>query len=465
MGEYTRRMDLKITLDLWDWTKGSKTDTLDITNDVLNYRFQKSIKTPAGSCQLAMLPQSTDTHILDIVNPMDVLKIFEFGNLKYVGYIHRISYSGSIGKDGNPARQATITAPQFGGLLQTASIGFGMGTALGAPEDELASGAAELYGALRKGVTDGFSYKEILTILVDSFRTYLETLAGGTAANFLTYLQEYLDTTTGLTSTLTPLLPRSFEMYSGTEQTLTFWQVAEQLVQKPFNELWIDNGPRKVFIDGENIELPEKSCFVFRETPFDGTVGGVSDKSFTNMDPIYIDKDHLLKFDLARSMDEVYSVYSVKEAAFKLDDITRILLGLWEVDRARIGKYLFKPLVSELFYTRVEKLDEAAIEDQTSAFQSAGTEAAQTLKAWFENNDNYLSGALTHMIPTDPALDPKIGDKVSIYGIEGFFYVEGIAHTWSYGGSLQSNLTVTRGWNREKRIEMKDRIFRRNRLR
>lgn len=464
MGEYTRRVDLKVTLDLWDWSNGSKKETIDISNDILNYRFQKSIKTPAGSCQIAVLPQSADTHVLDILNPMDVVKIEEFGTLKFVGYVRRISYSGSIGKDGRPSRQATITAPQFGGLLQSASIGFGLGTALGAPEDELSKGAGELYVAIQKGILDGLLYKEIITLLIDNFRIYLETLAGGAGANFLTYLSEYLDTTTGLTSTKTPLLPRDFALYNGTEQTLTFWQVAEQLVQKPFNEFWIDNGPRKVYIDGDNVELPAKSCFVFRETPFDGTVGGVSEQAFSSIDPIHIDKDHLLRFDLSRSMDEVYSVYSVKEAAFKLDDITRILLGQWQVDKARIGKYLFKPLISELFYTRVEKLDEAAIEDQTAAFVTAGTEAAKTLKAWFENDDEYLSGTLTHMVPTDPALDPKIGDKVSVYGIEGSFYAEGIAHTWTYLGPLQSNLTVTRGWNRNERIEMRDRIFRRNRM-
>jgi len=463
MGEYTRRMNLKIELDLWDWAEGSKKDTLVITNSVLNYRFQKSIKTPKGSCQLAMIPQSVATHILDIVNPMDVVKISEFGTLKFIGFIQRISYTGSIGRDGKPARQATITASQYGGLLMDATIGFGLGTALGAIEDELASGAALLYKAIADGVKDGVSYAEILTLLIDNFRTYLVTLK---AENFVTYLEEYLDTSTGLTSAKTPLLPRSFELYNGTEQSLTFWHVAEQLVQKPFNEFWIDNGPRKVNIDGDVVELPAKSCFVFRETPFDGTVGGVSgNQLFTGIDPIYIDQDHFLRFDLARSMDEVYSVYSVKEAAFKLDDIIRMLTGQWVVDVARIGKYLFKPLITELFYTRVEKLEEAAVEEQTGTFETAGREAAETLQAWFGNNDEYLSGAISHMVPLDNALDPKIGDKVSVYGIDGFFYVEGIAHTWTYQGPLQSSLTVTRGYNRASRIELKDRIFRRNQIR
>ena len=459
MGEYTRRMDLRIELDLWEWSGGSKKDTLIITNDVLNYRFQKTIKTPKGSCQLAMLPQSTSTHILDILNPMDVVKIYEFGTLKFIGYVQRISYSGSIARDGKPNRQATITAVQFGGLLVDAQTGFGLGTALGKKDEELQKYSSEFNLAISRAVSDGVTYSEIVTVLIDNFKDMLTNLGG---KNFLTYLNAYLDVKTGLTSTSLPFLPRQFELYTGMERTLTFWQLAEQLVQRPFNEFWMDNGPRKVNINGEVIELQAKSSFVLREVPFDGTVGGVSNKAFSSIDPINIDRDHLLQFDLARSMDEIYTVYDIKHAAFKLDDTARILLGMWIVDKEKIGKYLFRPLMSELFYTRVENPDETSVEAQNKEIEDAGQNAANTLKAWFENNEDYLSGAITHMVPEDGNLDPRIGDKITAYGFDGYFYVEGIAHTWAYQGPLKSNLTVTRGYNKTKRIALKDRIFRRN---
>jgi hypothetical protein len=218
-----------------------------------------------------------------------------------------------------------------------------------------------------------------------------------------------------------------------------------------------------VSIDGELVELSAKSCLVFRETPFDGTVGGASDQSFSNIEAIHIDKDHLTRFDLARSMDEVYSVYNVKEVAFQLNDIARIFTGQWKIDYGLIGKYLFKPLIAELFYVRPEDSDGKTL-IQEGEMQTAGQNAADTLKAWFENNEEYLSGSISMMVPSDANLDPKIGDKISVYGIEGFFYVEGIAHVWQYQGTLKSDLTVTRGYNKGKRIELKDRIFRRNQL-
>jgi hypothetical protein len=317
--------------------------------------------------------------------------------------------------------------------------------------------------AVENAVIDGMVYAELLALLYDNFKAAIAALD---ATNFVTYLDKYLDSTTGLTSSKQPVLPRTFELYTGMEQSMSFWQVAEQLGQKPFNEFFIDNGPRKIFIDGESVELKDKSYLIFREAPFNGTVGGVSDTSFDNMgDGIYVDKDHLTRFDLARSMDEVYSTYSVKEAAFTLGEIERILLGQWEVDLERVGKYLFKPLVTELFYTRVESIDTTLADVTQRDLETEGKNAALTLRAWFEHNDEYLSGVVSHMVPSDSDLDPKIGDKLTVYGIKGAFYVEGVAHTWAYQGTLQSNLTVTRGYNRTKKIELKDRIFKRNRIR
>lgn len=467
MGEYTRRIDLKIEIDTWDWTKGSITETLDVTKDILNYRFQKTIKTPKGTCQLSVLPQSADTHILDTISPMDVVKISEFGILKFVGYIQRVSYTGTINKDGTPNRNATITVGQFGGLLVDANVGLGLGTAMGKSDDLLYIAATVLYKNIANAVKDGVTFTELISLLVASFKTYLTNLE---ATNFLTYLDTYLDIETGLTpkkggSTKKSLIPRTFEMYNGTENSLSFWSAAEQLVEKPFNEFWMDNGPRKVFIDGKSITLPDKSCFVFRETPFDGTIGGVSNKSFSNMESIYIDKNHFLRFDLARSMDEVYTAYVVKNAAYRFEDLARMLLGKWGIDKIRVGKYLFRPLITELFYTRMESIESVKVEVPIHTLEDVNQNATDTLKAWFENNDDYLSGALGMMVPSDPDADPKIGDKVSVYGIKGFFYVESVAHTWQYQGPLKSDLTVTRGYNENKRIELKDRIFKRNPIR
>lgn len=457
MSEYGRKIKLRIEVDLWKWPAGSLSDTEDITSDVLNYRFQKSIKNPAGSCQISMIPQRTKTHIMDIINPMDVVKIYEFDTLKFVGTVTRISYSGSIGRDGKPNRDATITCQQMGGLFTTASVGLGLGTALGRPSDFLFNAATSLNLNLRNAVADGISFAEITALVIDSFRDYLTELGG---QNFATYMDQYIDASTGLAASESPRLPRSFELFSGTEQSVNLWQLLEQMVERPFNELWIDNGPRNVNIEGSNVALPEKACMVFRPTPFNGTaIAGANDAAFDGLPTVNVDRNHLLSFNLSRSMDEVYTMYSVKEAAFMLSDIARLLLGQAVVDEERVGKYLLKPLITELFFTRMETKEGDSQELTEGQMASAAEQSATTLFNWFKNNDLFLSGAISHMVPEDNEEDPKIGQKVSVYGIEGYFYVEGIAHLWNYQGPLRSDLTITRGFNRGERIELKDRIF------
>lgn len=459
MSEYSRVIDIKIEIDRW--SGGSLQESKDVTRDIENYRFQKSIKAPQGSCQLSILPQSATTHIMDIIKPMDVVRIREFGVVKFLGYITRVSYDGMINPDGKPARHATITCQQFGGLLVSAAIGLGLGTALGKEDDPFVAGATELLVAIRNLVDeDGTTFAELVGALYTNFRDYLSAIG---ATNFLTYLDTYFDAESGLTSAETPAIPRTVELYTGTEQSLTFWQLAEQLVQRPFNELWIDNGTRQVSIDGQNVDLPEKACLVFRPAPFNGTVTATgSVDRWDELPIIEVSNDHLIRFDLARSMEEVYTFYSVKEPAYDFADNLRLLYGIPSVDEDRVGTYLFRPFVSELFYTRVLDTKGEIQQFTKGQAETVAQRAADTLLNWFQHNDEFLSGVIQMMVPSDPSLDPRIGDKVRVYGIDGEFYVEGIAHTWSYLGALKSDLTVTRGYNKQRSIELKDRIFRRN---
>lgn len=459
MSEYGRRISLKIEVDLWSWPGGSLSDTVDITMDVVNYRFQKTIKDPSGSCQLSILPQRSNTNIMDVINPMDVVRIYEFGTLKFIGYVVRMAYSGSIGGDGKPSRSATLTCQQMGGLLTTASVGLGLGTAMGSDDAMLINAAVALNKSILEATLEGLNFAKIVELVISEFKDYLTSVD---ATNFLTYMGQYSDFETGLSASSAPRLPRTFEMFTGTEQSVTLWQILEQLVERPFNELWVDNGPRSVEIEGRTTQLPERACLVFRPTPFNGTVdGGSPGSAFDSLPEVSIDINHFLSFDLSRNMDEVYTMYSVKNPAFQLSDIARLLLGQAVVDEDRIGKYLLKPLITELFFTRMETEDGDKQEITQGKMESVALDSATTLKNWFKNNDEFLSGAVSHMVPEDPERDPKIGQKLKVPGMEGFFYVEGIAHLWNYQGPLRSDLTVTRGYNRGQPMEMTDRLFRR----
>jgi len=397
---------------------------------------------------------------MDVVKPMDVIRIYEFGTLKFIGYVQRVSYGGSIANDGKPSRNSTITCQQMGGLLAYASIGIGLGTALGLDSDGLIDASAKLSKDILDATQDGISFTEMLTVLVNGFFDFIKLIGG---SNLLGYINEYFDATSGLTSEDVPGLPRTFELFTGTEQSITFWDVAEQLVERPFNEFWIDNGPRKVSINGKDQTLPEKVCLVFRPTPFNGSKRqGSTDLAFDSLPILKVDRDHLVSFDLSRNMDEVYTMYSVKEAAFQMSEIARLLLGQFVVDTDKIGQYLLKPLITELFFTRMESVTRDKVEMTKGKMEIAAKEAAETLYNWFRNNDQFLSGVISMMVPTDPDMDPKIGQRIQVYGLEGQFYVEGIAHTWAYQGALKTDLTVTRGFNGNKPMILSDSIFNRS---
>jgi len=456
MSEYGRRVKLSIILDLWEWPKGRLDQSMDITKDVLSYTFQKTIKSPEGVCQLSILPQRDGVHILDTIKIMDVIKIYEFDTLKYIGYVTRESYSGAINTDGSPSRGAVIQCAQMGGLLLSASMGLGMGTLLGKPEEELSQKTAELSVALEKASDDGSSFGEVADLTLTAFFDYIVALGG---SGLMNYINEYIDTSVGIQCKKVSGLPKTYELMTGTEESINIWDVLSQMVERPFNELWVDNGPRTVQIDGEGVNLGGRSCLVFRPTPFDGTVtDGKVGKAFDALPVVKIDKDHLISFDLARSLDEVYTVYNVKSPAFLLNDIVRILLGIPKVDNNLIGQYLMKPMVVELFFTRLLKKEGDAVDLIKSKAEKVATEAATTLYNWYYNNANTFSGVVSMMVPTDSSLDPCIGDKIEIYGIEGQFYVEGISHSWSYQGPMKSDLSITRGIGKD-RTKLIDSVF------
>jgi len=460
MADTIRRPKIRVEIDRWDWPadgNGSLIETRDVTNDVLNYRFQKSIKTISGSCQISILPQRATVHILDEISNMDVVRIYEFDVLKFIGYVTRVSYDGSIGQDGKPNRGATITVKQMGGILESASLGLGLGVGLGKDKDWMVASKI-LLSSLMRASADGTSFSEILALVIDSWYKFIGKLG---ATGFQTYLNTYFDVSTGLSPDTHPVAPKSYSLYTGTEMSITLWETVQQIVDSPFNELWIDNGPREVSVNGKTVSLSEKASLVFRPTPFNGRVvgKGAPMNEFDALPIIFIDRDHLTGFGIAKSMDEVYTTYAVKEPAFLLSDVTRIFLGQHVIDSPKVNQFLLKPLVTELFFTRMVSQDGSKDEVTKGTLEGVALDGAKTLKNWFTNNDKYISGAISMMVPSDATQDPRIGDRIQVYGVEGYFYVEGISHVWTYGGSLRSDLSVTRGFNGSVPMTFKNSLF------
>lgn len=457
----------------WDWDQGREKDTFDITPLLVNVNWQKTIKTPSGGLNLTCVPQIGDTHLLDYLNTMDIVQIYEFDTLKFQGFIQTIQGTGSIDpKGGKPTRMVQITAKTFGSLFVDGELGLNLYLGLqnqkvGAKMIQFAETLADTINA------DGSTFSDIIKAIVDAWYTYLDDLG---AKNYRKYLERYVDYETAMVGKATSGAPRSFQLFNPTAQKMSLWSVIQQVCEPPFNEVWFDNGPRKVYTEKTkaltgpmaDTDMPagqgnEKTYMIVRSTPFNGTVvDGNPTTLWDDMPSKIIPLGYLTKFSLTKSMNEAYTFYVVKPSSVDLNEYALISEGAFAQDIPAFNKYLFRPMEQQQFFARFSAPNDTKKEPKMADIFKVSQDGADTLKNWYENNDVFLSGTFNIMVPSDPDHDPRIGEKIEFEGLPNmFFYVEGVAHSWNYGGPVTSTLTVTRGYGQAGPIELKDKIFRR----
>jgi hypothetical protein len=466
---------LKFVVTRWDWSKGAGNQAgnpIDITHAVMSFRWMKSTRNPDSGCELQIIPQQGDLHYMDIFSTMDVVQIFEFGTLKYQGFIRRIAARGSISQAGTPSRTVAITCSSFGALLTEGQLGFNVFLKAGTFNDIDAKIKA-FSGKLSDIITGGGAYSEMIGAVVDEWFGFLDQNG---ASNFRSYFQRWIDYKSGLGGKLVPGAPKDLKLFYTTEQQVTLWSVIQKIIQAPFNEFWFDCGPRKLWVENSESLSPAKpgeitlgneiDYMVIRCPPFNGTVvDGATSDLWDSLPSRMVPLTYLTQFDLNKSMDESLSFYLVSPAIYSPGEIGLIASGKYAIDEDAFNKYLYRPAIHDLYYTRIQKPQDKAVDDKASDIYSDAQDKADTLLNWNKNNDEFLSGAFTFMVPSNEEHDPRIGDKIELEGIsEAFFYVEGVSHSWNYGGPLVSNVSVTRGWGNGRPIELKDRIFKRGKF-
>jgi len=455
---------VEIFLDRWSFTATTLSrrgeGTIDLTNYITNYTFHKTIKNPAGGAELTAFPQSIgkdeNLSLFDEVQPLDVIRIFEYGTLKFQGYLRRIQFTGTMNPDGKPTRMAVLSVTGFGGLFSETSLGLTIGD-LNENATQFIVAATTLVKAISDAVLDGTSFNELTVLAINSWFAYIQQIG---ASAFVDYVSTYLDYTTLVSGrSLGGDLPKSFELFTGTEMQISLWDILQKVIEVPLTELWFDEGPRIVHLDGSDSEVTSQLTYlVLRETPFDNSVeGGVSTDRFARMQSKQIPIDRLVHFDLAKSMDEAVSVYNVVPAAYDFGDLARSFLGHLQVDELNLAKYLVKQNVFQLNYIRSTEVGTTARAD-TRSVEDKMDDVVATFRNWFSKNDQYLSGALKFLVPSIAHNDVYIGEKVQMESL-GFLYVEGVSHNWNYGGPILSTLSVTRGYNIDRAITLRDKIF------
>jgi hypothetical protein len=450
---------IRVELDKWDFSTGKITETLDLTNYMQSYQFSKTLHNPSSQASLSVLPQFAEMHLLEKINPMDVVRIYEFDALKFQGYVRKIGYKGLITEDGKPQRAVTIGVNSFGNYLMDAKLGINL--AILKEDFPIYAATEKLSKAIQDAGDDGLTFKEVVTLLTDAWFKYLESIVDSSTQE--DYVKTYVDFSAGVTEDETAGFPKEVYLFTEEEEELSLWMVMNKLGEAPLNEFFFDEGPRRVHISGKDVTLTDaKTYLIVRPTPFDGTITDkiVETNRFQAMKGITIPRTHLLSVDLNKSIEDVYSVYVCAPPMFKYDDLELIATGYSEIDEDKIKKYLYRPCKQDLYYIRNYDIDSTQAEQKKKEIDTRSIDTVKTLKNWFLKNDEFLSGTISFMVPTDSNMDPRIGDKLSIEKINGDFYVEEITHTWSYGKALISSAGVTRGYDGLKPISLQDKLFR-----
>lgn len=464
---------LRVEAVRWDWNAGKRRDArpIDLTPAIQNFRWMKSTRNPESGCEITLIPQVGDVHYLDLLETMDVIRIFEFSILKYQGFIRRIGARGAISNTGAPSRLVTVSCSSFGALFSEAQLGVNMFLKAG-EFNNLKTIINEFAGKISDLVSSNQPYSELIGSMVDEWLKFIEKCG---ADKYKKYFDEWIDYRSGLQGKLIPGMVRDPYLFSGSEESISLWEIINKFAEAPFNEVWFDCGPREVYVERNATLSPpkpstvkldsERDYLVIRTPPFNGTVvNGTEVNLWDSMPAKKIPLSYLTQFDLNKSMDESNSFYMVSPSVYNPGSLALVALGKYKFDKDAFNKYLYRPMTANLFYARVTDPGTTDLEKQLDVYSYA-EDKAQTLLNWFKLNDKYLSGAFTFMVPSDEQFDPRIGDKLEIENLpDMYFYVEGVSHSWNYGGALISNVSVTRGYGLNKPIELKDKIFRRGKF-
>lgn len=224
-------------------------------------------------------------------------------------------------------------------------------------------------------------------------------------------------------------------------------------VSPPFNELFVDTSTD--FILGSNKKAQcgnmEKCYVVFRPSPFDDdnfTVESTpsSRLKISDLKTYIIDDTIIADKELTISRNQRNGIYYIIPAQGLLAFCEGKYYVPGEYDEVALRRYGYSAMSVSLGGYDVSQKDNGENENIVDSFQ-------KKLKSWYENSDLFMTGAF--LISGNEKI--RIGNKLEYqkteegYGTiedeyeEGYFYITGVVHDWTYGNRFQTMVEVDRG--------------------
>lgn len=389
------------------------------SDQLLSYSFSEQLASVGTDFTFAITPEldRNGKSWMDKIRPRDVAVFTEFGVVRYVGVIMRIRYTGRM--DDTPNRSITISGMGIGGILSSFKLVLDQHVYQynSTAQAENRKFITALQGAL--SVED--SFRQVMISAYQSFIRLMNAVGnldsdGGVGV----VLSRYLDYETGIDPDIKPQFPVHFNLYSAGANDI--WSIWEGMVQRPIHELF-----------GRWNAETDMYQIVFRQAPFNPE--DWASLPIHEMDPLWVKS-----VEVGLSDDDIYTFFSSSLPGSGISREVSLGVGEYaqqaEVDREKWALYGYRPMEMMFKY-----FDRDYLADFTGADSLMG-KMNRMVRQWYERNAEFLNGTVETM--TVPDTYVRVGERLRY--LNGEFYVEGTSRSWTYGGPMITNLTVTRGY-------------------
>ncbi len=404
-----------------------------------SYSFSRGIDDTAGSFTIRLKDKLTDgKNVFDTIENFDIVKITESMNrttLKpdFVGVIHSVKISSSIGSDGKVRKEISINGKSAVSLYSDCFMNLGkVGTSL------YNTNAANLkikdtFTEVERDSDGNIVYKaqtlkKIVENIWQDFTKYLSTYVQNVSSTSILGIMEALGMSDfSSVEDLKHIMPVSTDLYNA--ESVSFMDIIRKIIPQ---------GAYQIF-STDDVSLTVKEC------PY-------SPESWSELAKSYVNLNFLTGYDFEKTDKEVYTVFMslVEGSCIDSNYIANLRAdenGLISVacNKDKIKKYGYKPLtVSFMGYVQNKAVKK---DTDKQIFEKLNSK----LKAWYDNLDEMLAGRIKMVNAYEKASNvPRIGEKI-VFKLftpevqETVFYIKNETHSWSYGSSPMVEYSVERG--------------------
>lgn len=440
-------------------------------------------------------PLLAKSNAYEFFSPSGIVDIYINGKEVMIGIIDDISRRMSIGADGKPTRMFLITGRDFGAYLVDHKIWYDNIPVAGRQEQFTLIGGLATFGVIgdqspSKIIEDVVKkyFVEILNKKLEGIDNVFKFVDGDTITDKFIASSEESGGGLSLT-TYCNYFPISFAPWNYQGDLYTF---IKTFASYPFNELFVDTGDRNVilgaprslsgnnwvyqdiyrdsnFNKGEgldkplykkgtrNISLKSKNAYIIlRPTPFDDEYFGLSPNDLPSLltmqdlqeTKIDIDDGDILSKDLKKGRNNIPSIYSVIPTSGSLIDFQGNAFIAPEYDERALRRYGFNYMQVKLdgFNTFANNFAKSG----TNGVDGICSKLQKKLKSWYSVSDILLSGVFVikgnENVRIGNRLDyNSLAGKIEEPYEEGYYYIIGVEHSYSFGGAFTTTINVDRG--------------------